>query len=137
MGLDIGGKRTGVAVADELGITASPIGYVLRGERDRDDLRTLIAKFDIAKLVVGLPASMSGREGPQAADVRTYADELASDLSLPIVYWDERFTSMIAQRSLIATGARKSKRKEQIDAVAAAIMLQNYLDAEANRRGRR
>lgn len=136
MGLDIGGVRTGVAVADELGIMASPVGFVARGPRDREELRGLIARFGITRLVVGLPATMSGREGPQAAGVREYADALARDLDLPLTYWDERLTSTIAERALIAGGTRRTKRREQIDAVAAAIMLQNYLDAEANRRRR-
>lgn len=136
MGLDIGSVRTGVAVADELGIMASPVGFVARGARDREELRGLIARYGITRLVVGLPAGMSGREGPQAADVRSYAEALAGDLELPLTYWDERLTSAMAERALIAGGTRRAKRREQIDAVAAAIMLQNYLDAEANRRRR-
>jgi putative holliday junction resolvase len=136
LGLDIGAKRTGVAVADELGIAASPVGLIFRGEDDRTQLRALIHRFHVDRLVVGLPSMMTGREGPQAAEVRAYADALAADVGLPLVYWDERFTSTIAQRSLIDSGAKKSKRREQIDAVAAAVMLQNYLDAQANRRRR-
>src|SRR6187200_1085224 len=92
MGLDVGGKRTGVAIADELGISASPIGYVTRGARDRDELRTLVLRYGITRIVAGLPANMSGREGPQAADVREYAEQLAADLDLPLTYWDERLT---------------------------------------------
>lgn len=136
MGLDVGGKRTGVAIADELDISASPIGFVPRGGDDLAELRALIARYGITRLVVGLPSSLSGREGMQAADVRAYADSLAAELGLPIAYWDERLTSTMAERSLIDSGARRSKRKEQIDAVAAAIMLQSYLDARANRRRR-
>lgn len=136
LGLDVGGKRTGVAIADELGITARPVGFVVRGPRDRDDLRVLVAQYGVTLLVAGLPAGMSGREGPQAADVRAYAGELATDLGLPLEFWDERFTSTIAERALVDSGARKAKRKEQIDAVAAAIMLQSYLDNRAHRRRR-
>lgn len=136
MGLDIGGKRTGVAVADELGISAGPVGFVTRGPRDRAELRALVARYGITRLVAGLPANMSGREGPQAADVRDYAEQLAADLDLPLDFWDERLTSTIAERALIDRGVRRDKRREQIDAVAAAVMLQNYLDAQANRRRR-
>jgi putative Holliday junction resolvase len=136
MGLDIGGKRTGVAVADELGISASPVGFVARGSRDRAELRAIVDRFGITRIVAGLPSSLSGREGPQAAGVRAYAEELAADLDLPLVYWDERLTSTMAERALIDSGVRRAKRREQIDAVAAAIMLQNYLDAQANRRRR-
>lgn len=136
MGLDVGGKRTGVAVADELGMFASPVGFVTRGPRDRDEFRALIDRFGITRIVAGLPASLSGREGQQAADVRAYAEDLADDLDLPLDYWDERLTSTIAERALIDRGLNRTKRREQIDAVAAAVMLQNYLDAQANRRRR-
>jgi len=136
MGLDVGGKRTGVAIADELGIFASPIGYVSRGPRDRAELRSLVNRYRITRLVAGLPANMSGREGPQAADVREYAHRLATDLGLPLAFWDERLTSAIAERALIDRGVTRAKRRDQIDAVAAAVMLQNYLDAQANRRRR-
>jgi putative Holliday junction resolvase len=134
MGLDVGGKRTGVAIADELGIFASPVGYVFRGPKDRAELRALVDRYGITRLVAGLPANMSGREGPQAADVREYAHQLATDLGLPLAFWDERLTSAIAERALIDQGVTRAKRRDQIDAVAAAVMLQNYLDAQANRR---
>ncbi|MCC6791880.1 MAG: Holliday junction resolvase RuvX [Thermomicrobiales bacterium] len=136
MGLDVGGKRTGVAVADELGMIASPVGFVARGPRDREELRALIARFGVTRIVAGLPSSLSGREGQQAAEVREYAEALANDLGLPLDYWDERLTSTIAERALIDRGVNRAKRREQIDAVAAAVMLQNYLDAQANRRRR-
>jgi putative Holliday junction resolvase len=134
MGLDVGGKRTGVAVSDELGILASPIGFVLRGSRDRAEFRDLIKKWSIARLVVGLPTSLSGREGPQAAEVRAYADALAADLGLELDYWDERLTSTMAERTLIESGVRRERRRDQIDAVAASLILQNYLDAKRGRR---
>lgn len=129
MALDVGGKRTGVAVADELGIVATPIGYVTRGVGDRAAFQELIDHWRVDALVVGLPTSLSGQEGPQAADVRTYANALAKDLSLPLDFWDERLTTTIAERALIAGGHRRNRRKERVDAVAAAIILQGYLDA--------
>ena len=136
LGLDVGGKRIGVAVSDELGTIASPVGFVERGPRDRRDFRALLDRFGALKLVAGLPAGLSGREGPQAADARAYAEALANDLGVPLDYWDERLTTTIAERSLIASGTRRDKRRERIDAVAAAVMLQGYLDAGANRRRR-
>ncbi len=136
MGLDVGGKRTGVAIADELGISANPVGFVLRGEGDREEFMAIITRYGITHVVAGLPQGMSGREGPQAVDVRAYAEALSADLDLPLTYWDERFTSAMAERVLIDRGTRREKRKEQIDAIAAAIMLQHYLDAQANRRQR-
>jgi putative Holliday junction resolvase len=136
MGLDVGGKRIGVAVSDELGLIATPVGFVTRGARDRDELRKLVARWGVARLVVGLPTGLSGREGPQAAEVRAFADALAADLGLPLDYWDERLTTAIAERALIESGRRRERRKEQVDAVAAAIMLQSYLDAESGRQRR-
>lgn len=136
MGLDVGTKRTGVAIADELGISANPIGFIHRDERDREELRAIIGRYKITRVVAGLPRGISGREGPQAADVRHYCEALSVDLGLPFVYWDERFTSAMAERVLIERGARREQRKTRIDAIAAAIMLQHYLDVQANRRNR-
>ena len=134
LGLDVGGRRIGVAISDELGIMASPVRYVERGRDDRADFRELVSRFGPVALVVGLPAGMSGREGPQAKDVRDYADALGADLQLPVRYWDERLTTTMAERTLIAGGRRREQRREEIDALAAAMMLQSYLDNEARRR---
>jgi putative Holliday junction resolvase len=137
LGLDVGAKRIGVAISDDYGTIASPVGFVQRGARDRDEIRALLERFGAARIVAGLPAGLSGREGPQAADVRNYADGLAVDLGVPLDYWDERLTTAIAERSLIASGSRRDQRRERIDAVAAAVMLQGFLDAAATRRRRR
>lgn len=136
LGLDIGAKRIGVAISDEFGTIASPVGFVQRGPRDRQELRALLDRFGAVRIIAGLPAGLSGREGPQAADVRNYADNLALDLGVPLDYWDERLTTTIAERSLIASGSRRDQRRERIDAVAAAVMLQGFLDAAATRRRR-
>lgn len=137
MGLDVGGERIGVAISDETWLIATPLEYVARRRNDRAHLQQLIARWDIGHLVVGLPTGLSGREGPQAADVRAYADATAAALELPLEYWDERFTSSIAEQSLIAMGTRREARREQIDAVSAAVILQGYLDARRGRQARR
>ena len=136
LGLDVGGRRTGVAISDDFGVVATPVGFVLRGPRDRAEFRTLVDRYGAGEIVAGMPTGMSGREGPQAADVRAYAEGLAADLDLPLAFYDERFTSTIAERALVARGMKRDKRREQIDAVAAAVMLQSYLDAQAYRRQR-
>lgn len=128
MALDVGGRRIGVAVSDETRVIATPINFVERGPGDRAAFRDLIARFAIGRLVVGMPTGMSGREGPQAADVRRFAEALASDLALPMEYWDERLTTAIAERSLIAGGSSRAERRVRVDAVAAAVILQGYLD---------
>jgi putative Holliday junction resolvase len=128
LGLDIGGRRIGVAVSDEMGTIASPVAMIERRSDVARELRALIARYGASGLVAGLPVSLSGREGPQAAEIRAYADALAAEVALPLAYWDERLTTSIAEQHLIASGIRRSKRKEQVDAVAAAVILQGYLD---------
>jgi putative Holliday junction resolvase len=128
LGLDMGERRIGVAISDELGTIASPCAMVPRGPGDVAAIGALAEKYGAVQLVAGLPIGLSGREGPQAAEVRAYTDAIAEDLGLPLVYWDERLSTLIAERSLIASGTRRQKRKEQVDAVAAAVILQGYLD---------
>ena len=131
MALDVGERRIGVAVSDETGVIATPLATVLRGAGDLDEIRRLVGEWEMDRLVVGLPTGMSGREGPQAAIVRAYAATLVDHLGPepPVDFWDERLTTAIAERALIAAGTRRAKRRERIDAVAAAIILQSYLDA--------
>lgn len=135
LGLDIGSKRIGVAVSDETGTIATPVGVVRRGPGDIEELRGLVERWDVTRIVAGLPTGLSGREGPQAGAVRQYADAVARALGLRLQYWDERLTTAIAERALIEAGTRRAKRKERIDAVAAAVILQGYLDAARHRRG--
>lgn len=134
MGLDIGGKRIGVAISDETRLIATPLQFVARGTGDRQAFADLIAQYAIGRLVVGLPTGMSGREGPQSADVRGYADQLAAELDLPMDYWDERLSTAIAERTLIAGGTSRADRRTRVDAVAAAVILQGYLDHERYQR---
>jgi putative Holliday junction resolvase len=135
LGLDVGERRIGVAIADELGLIASPFAVVLRSPKDLKDIRDLALKKDVERVVVGLPTGMSGREGPQAATVRAFVDELAKVLGpdLPIVFWDERLTTAVAERALRGQGNTRSRRKGEIDAMAAAVILQGYLDANRSR----
>lgn len=133
LGLDIGSRRIGVAVCDELGIIASPVGFVEPGPKDREAFRMLIERYDITELIVGVPRTMSGADGPQAKEVKDYAKVLAQDLSMPLTYWDERFTTVIAERSLISGGRSRKQRRMEVDAAAAAVMLQGYLDFQATR----
>lgn len=136
LGLDVGGKRIGVAVSDELGLIASPVAMVARGARSGQEIRAHAERLGVVSLVVGLPVGLSGREGPQATEVREFVESVASQVGLPVIWWDERLSTSIAERSLIASGARRDKRKQQVDAVAAAIILQGYLDSRQWATGR-
>ena len=128
LGLDIGGRRIGVAISDEMGMIASPIAMIERQTDVVGRLRDLVREYGAARLIAGLPVGLSGREGPQAAEVREYTDALATEVGLPLEYWDERLSTSIAEQSLIAQGTRRNKRKQQVDAVAASVILQSYLD---------
>lgn len=128
LGLDIGEVRIGVAVSDELGMIASPVTMIPRKSDVAAELRKLIAQYKPARLIVGLPVGLSGREGPQAKATREFAEALGEDVGLPMEYWDERMSSSIAEQALISQGTRREKRKQHVDAMAAAIILQGYLD---------
>ena len=137
MGLDLGSRRIGVAIGDELGIVATPVGHVASGPTLKNDLVALVSKHGITGLVVGMPRTMAGAEGPQAKEVRVLARTIARDLKLPLSFWDERLTTVIAERSLISGGRTRAQRRLEVDAAAAAVMLQGYLDhlAVQSRRG--
>jgi putative Holliday junction resolvase len=132
LGLDIGERRIGVALCDELGLLAGPLTTVaVRGRgRELAELAAIARERAVERVVIGLPTSLSGREGPQARAVRAFAARLAPHLSVPIDFWDERYTTAEAERVLIDRGLSREERRARIDAAAAAIMLQDYLDAK-------
>lgn len=137
LGLDIGEVRIGVAVSDELGMIASPVGMIPRKSDVAAGLRKYIAEYYPARLVVGLPVGLSGREGPQAKATREYAEALSEEVGVPLEYYDERMSSSIAEQVLISQGTRREKRKQHVDAMAAAIILQGYLDNQRWRSNRK
>lgn len=136
LGLDIGERRIGVAVSDELGTIASPVGLIRRERDVAAEVRALVEQYGAVRVVAGLPIGLSGREGPQAQTVRAFVDDLARQLDVPVEFYDERLSTAVAERSLIAGGTRRSKRREKVDAVAAAVILQGYLDHQRWRRTR-
>lgn len=127
--LDVGEARIGVAVSDPLGITAQGIGVVARvgGRRDLEALAGMLAPYEPGRLVVGLPLELSGKEGPQAAKVRTFAERAAEHLGLPLEYWDERLTTVAAERALLEADLSRRRRRQLVDQVAATLILQGYL----------
>jgi putative Holliday junction resolvase len=130
LGLDVGEKRVGVAVCDESWTLARPLLTLKRASKQEDFAKfaALCREHAIAKVIVGLPKTLRGEEGPQAQRVRRYAIELQAALDLPIDFWDERFSSVDAQERL-SSASRKARAKGDIDSAAAAIILQEYLDA--------
>ena len=134
MALDLGEKRIGVAISDETRTIARAYNVLLRKSRREDFQRyaKIIVEQKATLLVMGLPVPLSGVEGQRAAWVRDYTAELAQYIDIPIEFWDESFSTKQAEASLRARGKRGKKVKERVDAVAAAFILQDYLDAHAD-----
>jgi putative Holliday junction resolvase len=135
LALDVGERTIGVAVSDPLGLTGQPAGEIRRTSllRDLEAIRAMVAEHEATVLVVGLPRSLNGSLGPQAQKVQEFVARLRETVSLPIELWDERFSTVIAQRALIAADVRREKRRRVVDRVAAAVILQSYLDAQGHR----
>ncbi len=129
VGLDLGERRIGIAVSDDTGIIASPDRIIDLRNGSLADVASLVAEVGATGIIVGLPKGMSGEEGFQAREARTQAAELEKLVDVPVIFWDERLTSAIADRALEQGGRRARDRRTARDAIAAAIMLQSYLDA--------
>ncbi|MFQ5554310.1 MAG: Holliday junction resolvase RuvX [Acidimicrobiia bacterium] len=129
LGLDPGTKRIGVALSDALGIIAQPHSVIdVEQAEPAEVVRNLVAEHDVSLVVIGLPVSLSGDEGPSAVAVRAFAGDLARDVGCEVELMDERFTTVIAEQALLEGRVRRSGRREARDKVAAAVMLQGYLD---------
>jgi putative Holliday junction resolvase len=131
MGLDIGEKRIGVALSDPLGIIASALTVI---ERRTDDaairqIVELARQSEVERIVIGLPRSLDGSMGRQAQTVQAFIELLKSHTELPIIIWDERLSTVAAEKTLLEAGTKRDKRKRHRDAVAAAFILQGYLDS--------
>jgi putative Holliday junction resolvase len=134
LGLDLGGRRIGVAVSDRSGTVASPLDVILRTgsrQRDHDRIARLVADEDAEVIVVGLPLSMDGRLGPAAKAALVEVRVLGSVVGVPVLTHDERLTTVTAERSLREAGLDGRARRKVVDKVAAAVMLQAWLDSPA------
>ena len=135
IGLDIGEKRIGVALSDPLWIMASALTVI---ERKTDDaaikqIIDLACENEVERIVVGLPRSLDGSLGTQAQRVQSFVESLKRQTQLPIDTWDERLSTVAAERMMIEAGTKRDKRKKHRDSLAAAFILQGYLDREGNR----
>jgi len=131
LGLDIGSRRIGVAVSDELGLTAQPVLTLERRNRRREDLRSLARlcrRFGVVGIVVGNPLHLSGESSPQAAKTQAFAVELGELTGLPIHLWDERLTSHEAHQILYQAGHARQQHRNVVDQVAATLILQSFLE---------
>jgi putative holliday junction resolvase len=131
LGIDLGSVRIGVARSDAGGVLASPLETVPRGSDSVDRLAALATEHKAVEVIVGLPASLSGREGKAAAEVRKLTSAIARDLApVPVRLVDERFTTVLAHDALRARGMGSRARRNAVDKAAAAVLLQSALDAE-------
>ena len=137
LALDVGSRRIGVAVSDPLGITAQGLDTIQRQNKRKDweALSAVLAKYDVAEIVVGLPLRLSGAEGTQSEKMRLFADELRAKSGLPVHLWDERWTSTEANRLLRETNLSIEKRGKAVDRMAAILILQSWLGARAAESG--
>jgi len=131
LALDHGTKRIGVAVSDELKLIAQPLEFVPAEPFPAflARLKALLAEKEVELVLVGMPRNMNGTYGPAAAKVEEFITQLREEIGVPIKTWDERLTSAQANRYLIEGNVRREKRKEKVDQMAAAILLQSFLDS--------
>jgi putative Holliday junction resolvase len=133
LALDYGSKRIGVALSDELKMIAQPLEFY-SAQPFADfvaGLEELLQAKEVEMVLVGLPRNLDGSYGPAALRVQEFVATLRSALTVPVVTWDERLTTVQANRALIAGGVRRQDRKKKVDKMAAAILLQSYLDSRA------
>ena len=135
LGLDYGSKRIGVAVCDELGMTAQGLATIARKNRrhDLEEIARFIRTYNVEKIVIGYPIRLDGTEGIQCEKVGKFASILESAFSLPIIKWDETLSTKEAEEILIRANMRRDKRKNIVDRVAASLILQGYLDDQDRR----
>ncbi|ENQ3104124.1 putative holliday junction resolvase [Bacillus sp. 491mf] len=134
LGLDVGTKTVGVAISDEMGWTAQGLETIKinaeRGEFGFNRISELVKQYNVDKIVVGLPKNMNGTIGPRGEACQQFAESLGELVQLEVVLWDERLSTMAAERLLISADVSRKKRKQVIDKMAAVVILQGYLDSK-------
>ena len=138
MGLDYGSKTVGVAVSDALLLTAQNIETICREQENKlrrtlARIQELCLEYEVEEIVLGFPKNMNNTTGDRAEKSLEFAEMLKKRTGLPVVMWDERLTTMEANRVLMEGGVRREDRKEHLDSLAAVLILQGYLDCSANR----
>lgn len=136
MSLDVGSRTVGVACSDALFLTAQGVETIRRTslEADFNRIRELIASYEVEEIVVGMPKNMNGTKGDRAIKTEEFVAKLKEVVDVPIAFWDERLTTVMAERSLIEADVSRKKRKAVIDKMAAVVILQGYLERRRNSR---
>lgn len=138
MGLDFGSKTVGVAISDALLITAQGIEIIRRKEENKlrqtmARIEELIEEYEVEELVIGLPKNMNDTEGVRVELTKEFGEKLGRRTGLPVSYWDERLTTVAADKAMIEAGVRRGNRKDYVDMIAATLILQGYLDCRKNK----
>ncbi len=130
MALDVGSRTIGIACSDALLMTAQGIETIRRTslENDFNRLRELISEYEVHELVVGMPKNMNGTKGERAEKTEEFVEKMKAVIDLPVTFWDERLSTVMAERQLIAADVSRKKRKGVIDKMAAVVILQGYID---------
>ena len=130
MALDVGSRTIGIACSDALLVTAQGIETIRRTslENDFNRLCELISEYEVHELVVGMPKNMNGTKGDRAEKTEEFVEKMKAVIDLPVTFWDERLSTVMAERQLIAADVSRKKRKGVIDKMAAVVILQGYLD---------
>jgi len=131
LGLDVGTKTIGLALSDATWIIASPLQTIERKKFKQDalELRTIINKYDVVGLVIGLPKNMDGSEGPRCQSIKQFSQNLLAEIDIPISFWDERLSTVAVTRTLLEADVSRKRRQELVDKMAASYILQGALDA--------
>lgn len=136
MGLDFGSKTVGVAVSDSLLLTAQGVEIIRRKEENKlrqtlARIEELIVEYEVTEIVLGLPKNMNATEGVRVELTKEFKDKLERRTGLPVTMWDERLTTVAADKIMMESGVRRQNRKEYVDKIAAALILQGYLDRKS------
>lgn len=137
MGLDFGSKTVGVAISDALLVTAQGIEIIRRKEENKlrqtlARIEELIVEYEVEEIVLGLPKNMNATEGARVELTMEFKEKLERRTGLPVHMWDERLTTVAADKAMMEAGIRREKRKDYVDMIAATLILQGYLDLRAN-----
>jgi len=135
LALDVGDKRIGVAISDELEISAHALTTITRNDLKKEikEIQELISEYNVEEIVVGMPVMMNGSVGIQAEKVGRFVDELKRDFRIPIKLFDERLSTRLIEKTLIAADMSREKRKKVIDKLSAVIILQDYMSSRGGR----
>ena len=131
LSLDIGDRRIGVAISDATGLIARPLGIFSRKgtASDTQAVAEFVREHEVGLVIIGMPISLGGHYGPQAEKVKKFGESLGASLSIPLKFWDERFSTSTARQQRLESGSPKKKRRSPDDDAAAAVILQSYLDS--------